>query len=150
HELRFLDEIGPFRRATGRRVLEVGCGAGFDAYEFCRHGADYTGIDLAPENIERARKHLACYGFTPNGLQADAEHHPFGDGSFDLFFSNGVLHHVPDFARALSEARRVLRPGGTCWVAVYHRDSLFFWLRLWAVDQILRGGWRERTLDERL
>src|SRR5262249_53001175 len=54
---------------------------------------------------------------------ADAERLPFDDASFDLFYSHGVLHHTPDTQRAIDEAHRVLRPGGTAMVMLYHRSS---------------------------
>jgi len=49
-ELPFLRELVPFAKWKGKQVLELGCGAGFDAYEICAAGAEYTGIDLTPEN----------------------------------------------------------------------------------------------------
>jgi SAM-dependent methyltransferase len=46
-------------------------------------------------------------------VRAEAELLPFEDSSFDLVFGHAVLHHIPNLARAFSEFRRVLRPGGT-------------------------------------
>ena len=53
YELPWLFEVFPFGMTKGKRVLEIGCGAGYDAYEFCRNGANYTGIDITPENIQK-------------------------------------------------------------------------------------------------
>ncbi|MDE3059221.1 MAG: class I SAM-dependent methyltransferase, partial [Bacteroidota bacterium] len=58
-EMGFLDELIPFRLFRGKQVLEIGCGVGYDALDFCKNGADYIGIDLTPENPERCRKHLS-------------------------------------------------------------------------------------------
>ncbi len=88
----------------------MGCGAGFDAYRFMDSGARYTGVDITPENIERTKTHLGFYGFSPTVVQADAEHLPFSDATFDIVFSNGVLHHTPDMRAAFAEAFRVLKP----------------------------------------
>src|SRR4029079_6390230 len=55
--------------------------------------------------------------------------------SFDVVYSNGVLHHTPDTAGAISEVHRVLRRGGTAKVMLYHRNSLNYW-----VEIVLRRG----------
>jgi ubiquinone/menaquinone biosynthesis C-methylase UbiE len=82
-------------------------------------------------------------------LEADAEELPFGDEDFDVVYSNGVLHHTPNLALALSEALRVLRPGGHLYVSVYNRNSAFYLLSLGLTEQLLRGGLRTRSLNER-
>ena len=66
---------------------------------------------------------------------ADGEHLPFAAETFDVVYSNGVLHHTPDTAGAIREAHRVLRPGGTAKVMLYHRHSLNYWFEI-----ILRRG----------
>ena len=66
---------------------------------------------------------------------SDGEHLPFRDESFDVVYSNGVLHHTPDTAGAIREVHRVLRPGGTAKVMLYHRNSLNYWLEI-----VLRRG----------
>jgi ubiquinone/menaquinone biosynthesis C-methylase UbiE len=149
-ELRTVLALIPFHEMAGRKVLEVGCGAGYDAWEFCRQGADYTGIDLAAENIDRAGRHLEPYGYLPRLREADAESLPFEDESFDVAFSNGVLHHTPRIERALDEVHRVLRPGGEFWMVVYHRHSIFYWLTLWLWAHVLRLGFLKRSFREQL
>jgi ubiquinone/menaquinone biosynthesis C-methylase UbiE len=121
----WLHEIIPFHRMSGKRILEVGSGPGFDALSFLKSGALYSGIDLVPENIERARKHLGFYGYTPDVREGDAEDLPFDAQSFDVVYSNGVLHHVPDMKRAFAEIHRVLKPAGDFYVILYHRNSIF-------------------------
>ena len=149
-EMHFLREVIPYRSFADRRLLEIGCGAGYDAYEFARFGADYTGIDLVPENIHRTKVHLGLYGLKADVREADAEDLPFPDSSFDVVFSNGVLHHTPDIAQAFSEVSRVLQPGGEFWVLLYNRDSVFYWLTLGLFDHVLRRGYRRRSFQERL
>lgn len=150
YEMAWMFDLIPFASFGGRKVLELGCGAGYDAMELCRNGADYTGIDLTPQNIARTRSHLGLFGFQPTVQEADAEHLPFEDGRFEVLFSNGVLHHTPDMPRAFREAYRVLQPGGAFWVIVYHKHSIFHWLTLFLFDHVLRLGFLKRSFKDRL
>jgi SAM-dependent methyltransferase len=59
-------------------------------------------------------------------------------------YAFGGLHHTPNIERALSEIHRVLRPGGTAVIGLYHRHSWFFWLQTILADGLLKGGlWRK-------
>jgi ubiquinone/menaquinone biosynthesis C-methylase UbiE len=150
YELPWISELIPFAEMNGRKVLEVGCGAGYDAYEFCRCGAKYTGIDIAAENPVRTQKHLEFYGYTPQVIQGDAENLPFADRSFDVVFSNGVLHHTQDIEKSFREVYRVLNDEGRFWVIVYHRDSIFYWVSLFLVHHILLFGFLRKSFKRRL
>jgi ubiquinone/menaquinone biosynthesis C-methylase UbiE len=66
---------------------------------------------------------------------SDGEHLPFADESFDVVYSNGVLHHTPDTEGAVREVHRVLKRGGTAKVMLYHKHSLNYW-----GEMILRRG----------
>jgi SAM-dependent methyltransferase len=145
-EIPFLDELLPWDSFRGRRVLEIGCGAGFDAYTLCEHGADYTGIDYAPSNPARARAHLAHVGHRPPVMRADGERLPLRDGAFEVVFSNGVLHHTPDLPAAFREAYRVLAEGGAFWVVLYHKHSAYHWLSIVLFEWVLKGGFLKRSL----
>lgn len=149
-ELPWLRDVVDFASYTNRDVLEIGCGAGYDALEFCSAGARYTGVDLTLQNIERTKTHLGFYDYAPRVLQADAESLPFGQEEFDLVFSNGVLHHTPDIAASFAEAWRVLRPRGRFCPIVYHRNSVFYRLRIQMYDQLFKGGRKRMTTAARL
>lgn len=131
----WMPEIMGFRDFSGARLLEVGCGMGTDLLQFARGGAQVTGIDLTPRSIEISRQHLALYDQQGDFANADCERLPFADESFDVVYSNGVLHHTPDTAAAVHEIHRVLRPGGLARVMLYHRGSLAYWIQL-----VLRYG----------
>ena len=146
----WLSSLVPFGRSKGRRVLELGSGAGFRRVRVLPQRRHLHGIDIAPENIDRARRHLELYGLPAEFLEADAEALPFKDASFDLVFSNGVLHHTASIEQSFAEAHRVVRPGGEFWVILYHRDSIFHWVTLFLYDHLLRGGFRRRSFAERL
>ena len=95
-----------------RRVLEVGCGIGVVASHLSEeYQWDVTGIDLDPEQIEIAgndnveNERLRFF-------EADVTELPFEDGEFDAVLSFDVLHHMPDWDKALHEIGRVIRPKG--------------------------------------
>lgn len=90
------------------------------------------------------------YGYNPTLVRSDVEQLPFRNGGFDVVYSNGVLHHTTDTSKSIAEAFRVLRMGGELWVAVYHKNSLFYWITLFLVDHVLRLGFRRRSFEERL
>ena len=119
----WMPEVMGFDQFAGRRLLEVGCGMGTDLLQFARGGAQVVGIDLTPRSLEISRRHLSLYGETGDFANADCERLPFADESFDVVYSNGVLHHTPDTAGAVRKIHRVLKPGGLARVMHYHRGS---------------------------
>jgi ubiquinone/menaquinone biosynthesis C-methylase UbiE len=131
-------EMTDFRGAAGQRVLEIGCGLGTDGAQFARAGAHYTGIDLTFPAVQVAGQRFTLSGEPRRFAQADAEHLPFPDASFDQVYSYGVIHHTPDIRAAVAELHRVLVPGGRATVAIYRRDSWNTW-RIQLLWQLLRG-----------
>jgi len=112
-----------FQSARGLKVLEIGCGLGTDGAQFAEAGADYTGVDLTEAAVELACKRFELFSLPGKFQTADAENLDFADGSFDLVYSHGVLHHTPETGKAVREIYRVLRPGGRAVVMLYHRGS---------------------------
>jgi SAM-dependent methyltransferase len=112
-----------FQNTRGLRVLEIGCGMGTDGAQFAKAGANYTGIDLTDAAVELARKRFQVSGLKGEFRVADAERLDFPDASFDLVYSHGVLHHTPDIEAAVREIHRVLKPGRSAIVMLYHRGS---------------------------
>jgi len=108
---------------------------GTDLLQFARGGARCVGIDLTPRSIEITRHRFQLYGAEGDFMISDGERLPFHDASFDVVYSNGVLHHTPDTAGAIREIHRVLRPGGVAKVMLYHRNSLNYW-----VEVVLKHG----------
>jgi SAM-dependent methyltransferase len=147
HEPWLLDVV-PFASFKDKSVLEVGCGAGYDAYLLCLQGARYTGIDLAPENLRRTKRHLGYYDYYPQVMLADAEFLCFRNEVFDVVFSNGVLHHTPDIDQSFREAHRVLKPGGEFWVILYNKHSIVYWVNLLAYQHVMKLGFRRRSFTE--
>ena len=123
-----IQEMAAFDRATGKWVLEIGCGLGTDGAQFVKAGAQYVGMDLSPASVILARKNLQLQDLPANWLISDAESLPFPDGAFDVVYSNGVLHHTPNPPAAVAEIYRILRPGGRAIVMVYHKTSINYYL----------------------
>ena len=110
------------RLREGERVLEVGCGTGVlwrENAERIPAGLSLTLTDLSPGMLEQARVRLAGLQPVPELRIADVQALPFADASFDAAIANHMLYHVPDRAKALSELRRVLRPGGRLFATTY-------------------------------
>ncbi len=113
YEAQLLERLGG--RVDGLRVLEIGCGRGVGTeIIFERFGArEVHAFDLDPDMVERARLRLS--GHRPERLKlflGDATRIDAEDEIYDAVFDFGIIHHVPDWQRAVSEVRRVLRPGG--------------------------------------
>jgi SAM-dependent methyltransferase len=106
------------------RLLEVGCGIGVDSIQLAKCGFDVTAVDLTESALEVAKQFAGRRDVNINFQLGNAEGLDFPDASFDAVYSFGVLHHTPDIDKAVAEVRRVLRPGGSAYVMLYHRYSL--------------------------
>ena len=104
------EHLRAFVRSLGRaaRVLDLGCGDGRLTAEL--DAAELTAADVSTVALERSRRRLPEARFAE--LEPDAPL-PFDDGAFDLVLCAETIEHVRDVQLLLSEARRVLRPGGT-------------------------------------
>jgi ubiquinone/menaquinone biosynthesis C-methylase UbiE len=138
-----IHDFAGFARSRGQRVLEVGVGLGADYLEWLKAGAQATGIDLSSASLDQAKRRCEMAGYAPDLRVSDAERLPFPDSTFDIVYSYGVMHHSPDTPQCLSEARRVLKPGGALRIMIYHHPSLTGFM-LW-----LRYGWlRSKSLRQ--
>jgi 2-polyprenyl-3-methyl-5-hydroxy-6-metoxy-1,4-benzoquinol methylase len=141
---------------NGRRVLDAGCGEGYNTRILARQGAIMTGVDLSERMIELARDEerraplgidYHCASYARLGM--------FADVSFDAVVSFMALMDGPGFDQAMREAFRVLRPGGMLAFSITHpcfvtRQSR--WIRdeagakvAWVVAEYFNpAGWVER------
>ena len=94
---------------AGKRVLEVACGAGLGLGMLAQFASSTVGGDLTPALIQTAHRQ---YAGRLELLLLDAQHLPFGDGSFDVIVLFEALYYLPDFVGFLDECQRVLSPGG--------------------------------------
>jgi ubiquinone/menaquinone biosynthesis C-methylase UbiE len=138
----FVPAVAQFSSAQGKKLLEIGVGAGVDHLQWARAGADCYGVDLTDAAIDLTRSRLELYGLHSNLQRADAETLPFPDDSFDVVYSWGVIHHSADPERIVAEINRVLKPGGTFVGMMYGRHSLKVFTA-WVYWAAIRGKpWR--------
>ena len=94
-------------------MLEVGCGRGVGVEILLSLGAEHVmGFDLDPKMIALAQNRLTKYGNRARVFVGDAEAIDAPDASFDAVVDYGVIHHIPQWQKALKEIARVLKPGG--------------------------------------
>lgn len=134
HILKNLDRID----FKGKKVLEIGLGQGADAEQIIRRGAVYSGVDLTSEAAKRTetRFHLKNLEYE-TVKQGSVLNLPFDDDYFDIVFSHGVLHHVPEIKQAQKEIHRVLKSSGALVVMFYAKWSLNY---LAAISVVRRLG----------
>lgn len=98
-------------RVQGPRVLELGVGTGKNV-RFYPDDAQVVGLDISPRMLARAERRVERYSKAARMIVADAQRLPFPAGRFDSIVTTFFFCSVPDPALALSEALRVLAPGG--------------------------------------
>lgn len=99
---RILDEVD-----SPNLHLDFGCGPGQVIGWLKSFGLQQVGLDISLTNLRNARRHTGCWVVCGNACNM-----PFEAGTFDLVTESSVLHHIPDWCRALSEAIRVCRENG--------------------------------------
>lgn len=113
------------RFADRKRVLDLGCGAGYGVAELAHRAAFVTGVDPAAEAIQYARAHYPL----PNAhfIEASATALPFAERSFDLATAFEVIEHLSDWRALLAETSRVLDRDGIFLVStpnkIYYADA---------------------------
>lgn len=136
---RWMKRVIDFNIAKGKRLLEIGHGIGTDLLSFCDGGAEVCGIDITEEHHRLAKRNFAFHGKTGVLKLCDAADIDFPSNYFDYVYSHGVLHHTPDTVRCISEAFRVLKPGGQFILSLYRTYSAFHIFSVVIVNGFIRG-----------
>jgi glycosyltransferase involved in cell wall biosynthesis/ubiquinone/menaquinone biosynthesis C-methylase UbiE len=131
----WMRETMEFSKHGGKKLLEIGGGLGTDLAQFAMNGARVTDIDLSAGHLALARENFRARGLDGEFIHHDAESLPFADGTFDVVYSNGVIHHTPNTQDVVHEIYRVLKPGGRAIIMVYAENSLFYW---W--EKVVKAG----------
>lgn len=144
------DRIHGYASATGKRVLDYGCGHGYVLAHYARNGATVVGVDVTDRAVELSRERFALLGLDGTFVRGDGATVPAESDSFDVVCSMGVLHHIPEPQRVVAELARVLRPGGQLIVMVYNRRSFRYHVTFRARRRFGPEPFRGRSLAEQV
>jgi ubiquinone/menaquinone biosynthesis C-methylase UbiE len=127
HILTELDNID----LKNKKILEIGIGQAADSYQIVKRGGIWSGLDLTDAAVERAKERFKINKVTyEEAKKGSATLIPWPDNYFDLVYSHGVLHHIPDINKTQHEISRVLKPNGELVIMLYHKSSLNYWLSI--------------------
>lgn len=126
-----------------KKILEIGVGAGTDFVQFLKRKGNCYGIDATEAAIKETLKNVKnTFDKKEYNLKylkkGNAENLPFENNYFDLVYSFGVLHHATNTMNCISEAVRVLKPGGVLKLMVYSNQSATGFM-LWCLYGLGKG-----------
>jgi ubiquinone/menaquinone biosynthesis C-methylase UbiE len=124
-----LRQLGDVR---GKRLLDLGCGAGENSVYFAQRGADCVASDYSPGMVNVALKLAASNGVKVEGKVINAMAIDYPDHSFDIVYAANLLHHIPDPMVTIREIHRVLKPGGKMcfWDPLRHNPVINVYRRI--------------------
>jgi SAM-dependent methyltransferase len=124
-----LAQMGDIR---GKRLLDLGCGAGENSVYFAKKGAHCVATDYSPGMVEVALQLAEANGVEVEGRTENAMELTFPDNTFDIVYASNLLHHIPDPKVAIKEMHRVLKPGGKAcfWDPLRHNPVINVYRRM--------------------
>lgn len=149
---RFLQTIAP---RNGERILELGCSGGRFTLPLLERGCRVTGVDISPKTIEYLARAVEAHPRRGNLTLVEDDVTSLarvrGD-DFDAVVGAHILHHVPEFERALVAARQRLRPGGRAvflepnpWNPLWYAQVTFHPGKSWRIERGLLDVWPSRV-----
>lgn len=132
HILEILSKVD-WRR---KRVLEIGTGVGTDARKIIGYGADYTGVNVDQGSVKATDRAFNLFELEGKIIECSATELCFEDEYFDTIYSFGVLHHIPEVDKSISEIFRVLKPGGELLIMLYNRTSINYYIEIMFLRKI--------------
>jgi ubiquinone/menaquinone biosynthesis C-methylase UbiE len=134
-----LEELA--RRWQKGRLLNVGCAHGPDFLPF-KDGFELCGVDFSAEMLKFAEKYAKKFSFAVELALADVRRLPYPDESFDWAISVATYHHLGggEHQVALTELKRVLKPGGEAFITVWNRWQPRFWFK----PREVKVPWRQQ------
>ena len=136
-----------FSQYKDKKVLEIGYGQGTDLCQFAEAGSECYGVDITENHFELARENFHLRGLHAELYIEDASNLSFDDNTFDVVYSFGVLHHTPDTIRCISEAYRVLKPGGKLIIGLYHKFSAYYLFQILLYRGLIQGNLKRLGYD---
>lgn len=132
---------------AGKRVLEIGVGFGALGQKIAEAGADYLGMDIAPNQVELMNYRMQMCGLNGRAIEGDLLKCDLPSESFDFVVSVGCFHHTGDIARCVDQTHRMLKPGGTARVMLYNRFSLRQW-KTWPLKTLQTSFGRREVASQ--
>lgn len=110
------------------RFADIGCGLGRHTVYMASHGFEVTAFDLSEQAVKHTGEWAERAGYTVSTAVCNMLELPYGDGVFDCAMAYNVIYHTDTqgFVRALSEIRRVLRPGGELFLTLISKNTAGF------------------------
>lgn len=115
--------LGDYAVGRGRRMLDVGCGSGFNMISFAMMGWEVHGCEISDEIVQRSIDNLRLYHCAADVVVGENEHIPFPDEYFDFVLSLNVIHYVlsdEGIGNTVREYSRILREGGRILLITNH------------------------------
>lgn len=112
--------IGSLNIKTGSKILDLGTGTGYIAFEIAKRNeiAQVTGLDIVEKTLLNNKKKANNEGILNVNFTAyDGKTFPFDDNSFDIIVTRYALHHFPDISRTFGEISRVLKPSSQFFIS---------------------------------
>ncbi|QQS47115.1 MAG: class I SAM-dependent methyltransferase [Acidobacteriota bacterium] len=130
---------------SNMNVLDAGCGGGRYTAAWKQLGAGaVTGVDISSIGVASAEHRVREAELSGISFkQGSVIELPFPDHSFDIVFSNGVLHHTVDWQAGIREMVRVLKPGGLGWLYLIESPGGVFWATIEVLRDLMQGADRE-------
>lgn len=127
HILKCFDQIN----FSGKQVLEIGLGQGADSEQIIRRGGIWSGLDLTSESVNRVKTRFEVRSLPYQDIkQGSAVSNPYPSDTFDIVYSHGVLHHIPEIISTQKEIHRVLKADGELIIMMYAKWSLNYLLSI--------------------
>lgn len=130
----------PYTQINNKKILEIGCGTGGHSLFFASKGANVYSTDLTPERVDSSSQLINYLDtFKAEFKVCDAENLPYENNSFDIVYSNGVIHHTYDIKKAINEIHRVLKPKGKAFIMLYAKNSFMYYFNILLIKGFLLG-----------
>ena len=131
-----LDYIEQYVSLQNKRILDIGCGGGILCEGMAKRGGLVTGLDVEPDAIGAAKTHAAAQQLKINYVCEPLEN--FAAESFPIITGLEMLEHVPDPQMILTEAARLLAPGGYLFLSTINRNAIAYAKVILAAEYVLR------------
>lgn len=125
------------RDGAARKVLDIGCGAGFLSNALAKESFEVFAVDLSEESLNVARNHDQTK--TVHYQKANAYDLPYANASFEVVTALDLLEHVEEPERAIQEVSRVLKPGGQFFFHTFNRNRLAHLVIIKLVEWFVRN-----------